>query len=306
MAVVVAPAGLYYYLPAFAYATSNLGPGNMPQNIVYSRGIDLDSQGNLRINLPGYYQFTVVGQMDNNSLYIFIRLYLNNTELATTISYGQSRAQNSMTVIIQVKTTPAVLSVNMSCQDVNLYCKDGIHNRSRNCWTTVKWISQVSDTDLNTIIKPPESLITPGVISDTAVINRGLYYYLPAFAYATYVFKTPGGERILSDRITQTIIYSKNIDLDSESNLRINIPGYYEVTCIGALTLAGSGKLKVNFSLGNTHLGQTSSDWNGVGQNSLTMIFRVENTPISLVVNANTNIGLYNRFCWTTVKWISM
>jgi Thrombospondin type 1 domain len=302
-AVVSSTSGLYYYLPAFAYATSNLGPGNMKQSIVYSRGIDLDSAGNLRINVPGYYQFTVVGQMNNDSLYLFIRLYLGNTGLATTISYGQSRAQNSMTVIIQVKTTPAVLSVNMSCQDVNLYCRDNVQNHSRNCWTTVKWISQISDTDLTTILRTPDSLITPGVISNTAVVNKALYYYLPAFAYATYVYK---GNSTLNDRITQSIVYSRGIDLDSDRNLRINLPGYYEVTCIGAATLPGSGNLKVNFSLGNTDLGTTFSDWNSFGQNSLTVVFRVEKTPISLVVNTNTNIGVYERFCWTTVKWISM
>ena len=293
-AVVNVPGGLYYYLPAFAYCTSSRGPGDMPQTLVFNRNIYLDGSSNLQLTVPGYYQVTVVANSFNRNATFNVNIsQVTNaslTALEGSTSSSQWFGQNSLTIIVKVDT-PCGIVVNLANSS------DDIH---RACWTTVKWISQVSDATISET-QPSTPLILPGPVTNSAVVNSpgGLYYYLPAFAYCT----STGGP----NDMPQTLVYSNNITVDDSKNLKLTIPGYYEVTVVAnSFNRNATFNIRITQWVNGTQVkseGSTSSSqW--FGQNSVTVIFKVD-TPCGIVVNLSSSSADIHRACWTTVKWIS-
>ena len=292
--VVNVPGGLYYYLPAFAHARSTGGPGNMPQTLVFNRNIYLDGGSNLQLSIPGYYEVTAVANCYNKNatFEVTISQVTNGvTGSVTSTSASQWFGQNSLTTILKVHTTPSYLIVNL---------RSSSDDNSRTCWTTVKWISQVSDSTISET-QPSTPLILPGSVVNSAVVNSpgGLYYYLPAFAYC----KSSSGP----GNMPQTLVYSNNITLDDFKNLKLTVPGYYEVTAVANCynknaTFEVTISQVINGVTGSV-TSTSASQW--FGQNSLTVIFKVD-TACGIVVNLRSSSDDNSRTCWTTVKWISL
>jgi hypothetical protein len=286
---------LYYYLPAYAYAKSSGGGsgGKMQQDIVYATSIDLDESSNLRINIPGMYEVTVVGQMFNENADLFINIKLDNTGLDSTISASQWFAQNSLTLLFNVTTVPVSLIVALTSSSID-------HNHSS--WTTVKWISQVSDSQVSST-SANLNVIQPGVIANTTIVNYYLYYYLPAYAYA----KSSGGGS--GGIMQQNIVYAKSIDLDESKSLKILVPGYYEITVVGQMFNEGADLFITVEQWENSALVKSDSTISAsqyFAQNRLTKIIKCTNVPSYIVVKLTSSSIDHNHNSWTTVKWISM
>ena len=177
-------------------------------------------------------------------------------------------------------------------------------DNSRSCWTTVKWISQVSDSTISET-QPSTPLILPGSVANTAVVNSvgGLYYYLPAFAYC----KSSSGP----GKMPQTLVYSNNVTLNDSKNIKLTVPGYYEVTVVAN---CNNNQTVLYLSISQITNGTTvkfdssNSSSQVFAQNSLTVILNVDTNPSEIVVNLSTNDQGKDksRTCWTSVKWISM
>jgi hypothetical protein len=296
-AVVNTPNGLYYYLPAFSYSTSNGGPGNMPQTLVFNRNIYLDGSGNLILSIPGYYEVTTVANSFNEraTFNVTVTQVTNGTTISSRTSTSGSEyfAQNAITAIFKVDTTPSYLIVAVTSSG---------NDHSRSSWTSVKWISQVSDSSISAT-QPSTPLISPGSVANSALVNSvgGLYYYLPAFSYST----STGGP----GNMPQTLVYGNGITVDDSGNLQINVPGYYEVTTVGnSFNETATFEITITqFTNGvavKSELSRSGSEY--FAQNAITVIFKVDTIPSGIVVNLRSSGNDHSRSSWTTVKWISM